>query len=59
MWETKKQEGIIVLAMLRVWDIPDSNVLVCHDGKDIAFVASIETTHPKYGPFTLPSSEWP
>jgi hypothetical protein len=27
--------------------------LLYHDGEDIAFATSIETTHPKYGPFTL------
>ncbi len=53
----KKQEGIVALVVLRVRDIIGSNVLLCHDGEDIAFVASINHT-PKVWIIHVPSSKW-
>jgi hypothetical protein len=44
--------------MLRAQNIPNSNVLLCLDGEDIAFVASINHT-PKLWTIHTPSSEWP
>jgi hypothetical protein len=38
--KNKKQEDIIVSALLRARDIPDTNVLLCPNGEDIAFVVS-------------------
>jgi len=40
----KKQEGIIALVVLKAQDIPNSNGLLCIDGEDIAYVASINHT---------------
>jgi hypothetical protein len=40
----KKQEGITALVVLKAQDIPNSNVLLCLDGEDIAYVASINHT---------------
>jgi hypothetical protein len=42
--KNKKQESIVALVVLRVQDIIESNVLLCHDVEDIAFVASINYT---------------
>ncbi len=42
--KNKKQEGIVASAILRVRDIPYSNVLSCPSGEDIAYVASINHT---------------
>jgi hypothetical protein len=36
----KKQKGIVTSALLWACDIPNTNVLLPLDGKDIAFVAS-------------------
>jgi hypothetical protein len=38
--KNKKQEDIIVSALLWARDIPDMNVLLCPNGEDIAFVVS-------------------
>jgi hypothetical protein len=37
--KNKKQEGIVANALLQARDLPNTNVLLCLDGEDIAFVA--------------------
>jgi hypothetical protein len=56
--KNKKQEGIIVSIVLKVRDIPNFNVLLCHDGEDIAYVASINHTS-KIWIIHSSSFEWP
>jgi hypothetical protein len=53
----KKQEGIVASTLLRVRDIPNSNVLLCLDEEDIAYVTSINHT-PKVWTIHIPSYEW-
>jgi hypothetical protein len=57
--KNKKQEGIVASVMLRVRDIPYSNVLLCPSGEDIAYVASINHTPKVVWTIHVPSSEWP
>jgi hypothetical protein len=54
----KKQECIVALVVLKAQDIPNSNVLLCPNGEDIAYVASINHT-PKVWTIHSPSSKWP
>jgi hypothetical protein len=56
--KNKKQENIVASSMLRTQNIPNSNVLLCFDGEDIAFVPSINHT-PKLWTIHTLSSEWP
>jgi len=56
--KNKKQEGIVASTMLRAQDILDSNVLLCPNGEDITYVASINHT-PKVWTIHTPSFEWP
>jgi hypothetical protein len=58
-WVCEKQEteGIVASTLLRVRDIPNSNVLLCLDEEDIAYVTSINHT-PKVWTIHIPSYEW-
>jgi hypothetical protein len=56
--KNKKQEGIVTSTMLRAQDILDSDVLLCPNGEDNAYVASINHT-PKVWTIHVPSFEWP
>ncbi len=52
------KKNIITSTMLRAQNIPNSNVLLCFDGEDIAFVTSINHT-PKLWTIHVLSYEWP
>jgi hypothetical protein len=54
----KRQEGIIANALLRARDILDTNVLLCPNGEDIAFVASTNHMEKVWTIHTL-ASKWP
>jgi hypothetical protein len=56
--KNKKQENIIAIVMLKAQNIPNFNVLLCLNGEDIAFVASINCP-PKLWTIHLLSYEWP
>jgi len=58
MWKTKNNKNIIASTMLRAQNIPKSNILLCFDGEDIAFVASINHT-PKLWTIHALLYEWP
>jgi len=51
-------EGIVVSTIFRVCDIPDTNVMLCPNGEDIALLAS--TNHSsKVWIIHVPTFEWP